>query len=425
MREMKDSGVEWIEQIPTEWDVFRGKSILRYMKRPPLDEDEVVTCFRDGVVTLRKNRREDGFTFSEKEIGYQHICAGDIVIHGMDGFAGAIGLSDSDGKGSPVLVVCETEQNSNYIMYYLRMLAQQSVFIALATGIRERSCDLRWNKIAELLFPIPSIKHQKRLSAYLDTKCAQTDAIITHQQEIIEKLKAYKLSVITEAVTKGLNPDVPMKDSGYSFIGQIPICWDVRRLRYIGSCQNGISKAGEFFGFGYPFVSYSNVYKNMVLPQFVDGLVDSTDAERDAFSVQNGDIFFTRTSETIEEIGLTAVCCKTICNATFAGFLIRVRPKYGMLYTNFSKYYFRSEIHRRFFIKEMNLVTRASLGQELLKKLPVLLPPFDKQIEIANYLENKCNAIEATIARKQTIITKLTEYKKSLIYEVVTGKKEV
>ena len=138
-----------------------------------------------------------------------------------------------------------------------------------------------------------------------------------------------------------------------------------------------------------------------------------------------GDIFFTRTSETIEEIGFTAVCLKTIPNATFAGFLIRVRPITSLITPEFSKYYFRSDSHRCFFVKEMNLVTRASLGQELLKSLPVLLPPLDEQQEIAAYLDRQCAEIDRLIAKKEQIITELEGYKKSLIYECVTGKREV
>ena len=121
--EMKDSGVEWIGEIPSHWEVLRGKNILNLLERPVLDDDDVVTCFRDGEVTLRKNRREEDFTNSLKEIGYQGLEAGNLVVHGMDGFAGAIGISDSRGKASPVLNVMDSSQNKKFIMYYLRALA--------------------------------------------------------------------------------------------------------------------------------------------------------------------------------------------------------------------------------------------------------------------------------------------------------------
>ena len=140
---MKDSGVEWIGQMPSHWNVKRGKNILRLLSRPVLPDDEIVTCFRDGVVTLRKNRREEGFTNAIVEAGYQGVEPGDLVVHGMDGFAGAIGVSDSRGKSSPVLNVLDSFENKRYLMYYLRATALREVFLALSTGIRVRSCDLR------------------------------------------------------------------------------------------------------------------------------------------------------------------------------------------------------------------------------------------------------------------------------------------
>lgn len=134
--EMKDSGIQWIGNMPSHWEVIRGKYILRYMQKPVRDDDGVITCFRDGEVTLRSNRREDGFTMSDKEIGYQGIDIGDLVVHGMDGFAGAIGISDSRGKASPVLNVLDTNQNKRYIMYYLRSMAYSDVYLLAYINIK-------------------------------------------------------------------------------------------------------------------------------------------------------------------------------------------------------------------------------------------------------------------------------------------------
>ena len=171
--EMKDSGIEWIGNMPAHWDVIRGKYILRYMQKPVREDDGVITCFRDGEVTLRSNRREDGFTMSDKEIGYQGIDVGDLVVHGMDGFAGSIGISDSRGKASPVLNVLDTDQCKRYIMYYLRSMAYSDVFLALATGIRVRSCDLRWNKLAELSYPVPPLDEQNAIVKHTSILCFQ------------------------------------------------------------------------------------------------------------------------------------------------------------------------------------------------------------------------------------------------------------
>lgn len=198
---MKDSGIEWIGKIPANWDIKKGKYCLSYLQKPVKQTDEVITCFRDGQVTLRKNRREDGFTMSDKEIGYQGIDVGDLIVHGMDGFAGAIGISDSRGKASPVLNVLDTTQNKSYIMYYLRSMAYNGVFIALATGIRVRTCDTNWGKLKELPYPLPSKEEQDRIVDYINKRLSQTNDIIADKQKQIETLEEYKKTLIYEYVT--------------------------------------------------------------------------------------------------------------------------------------------------------------------------------------------------------------------------------
>ncbi len=209
--EIKDSKVAWIGKMPKHWQCIKGKYFLKYLQKPVKITDEVITCFRDGEVTLRSNRREEGFTMSDKEIGYQGIDIGDLVVHGMDGFAGAIGISDSRGKASPVLNVINTSQNKMYVMYYLRSMAYSDIFLALATGIRIRTCDLRWNKLAELLYPIPPIDEQEAIVAFINDKLEQSNAIIAEKKLQIETLTEYKKTLIYEYVTG--KKEVPSDES--------------------------------------------------------------------------------------------------------------------------------------------------------------------------------------------------------------------
>ena len=197
----KDSKVQWIGMMPSHWTTIRGKYILNYVQKPVREDDGVITCFRDGEVTLRSNRREEGFTMSDKEIGYQGIDIGDLVVHGMDGFAGSIGISDSRGKASPVLNVLDTKQNKKYIMYYLRSMAYSDVFLALATGIRVRTCDLRWNKLAELLYPVPPIEEQNDIVAYIDSELEKINGILSSKEEQLSILEDYKRTLVYEYVT--------------------------------------------------------------------------------------------------------------------------------------------------------------------------------------------------------------------------------
>lgn len=307
-------------------------------------------------------------------------------------------------------------------LYYLLQGAQEEILThqtgGAQSGINGEDCK-------NLKVPFVPLPEQRRIADYLDKKCGELDELIALQEQMIAQLTDYKQSVITEAVTKGLNPDAELVPSGIDWIGDVPKGWNIVPLRYLGRTQNGISQSGDYFGEGFPFVSYSDVYKNYSLPSIFNGLAKSSKQDQKLFSVIEGDVFFTRTSETIDEIGFSSVCLKTVENAVFAGFLIRFRPYKNKIDKNFSKYYFRSNIHRAYFVKEMNLVTRASLSQELLKSLPVLLPPLSKQHAIATYLDSKCSEIDSLIAIKQQKIETLKDYKKSVIYEAVTGKMTV
>ena len=202
---MKPSGIEWVDSIPIHWNIKRGKSIFKEVYREVRPEDGTVTCFRDGEVTLRTNRRTTGFTESEKEIGYHGVRIGDLVIHQMDAFAGSIGISDSDGKCSPICIVCrplcEDEIDLNYYCHLLRVMAHSGFIQALAKGIRERTTDFRYKTLVTLNFPVPPLEEQQQIAAYLDEKCGKIDAIIGKIEAKVERLKELKRSLINEVVT--------------------------------------------------------------------------------------------------------------------------------------------------------------------------------------------------------------------------------
>lgn len=428
MRKMKSSGVEWIGEIPEDWGIVKVKQAFVRKNEKAKQENPVILSLARTGVKVRDVSTNEG-QVAESYYNYNPVSVGDLLLNPMDLYSGAnCSLSEVEGVISPAYVNLKNKEGyfSKFYDYYFKVQYWMMVLFAHGKGV---SFDNRWTLNHETLmnFPIvsPDFKTQKHIADFLDDTCGKIDRYIEKQQQIIDKLKEYKQAVITETVTKGLDPDAPMKDSGIEWIGMIPEHWNIRRLRYLGSCLNGISKGGEFFGDGFPFVSYGDVYRNMELPQKVEGLVQTTESEREWYSVKEGDVFYTRTSETIEDVAIASTCMQTIENATFAGFLIRFRPNTNLLTKEFSKFYFRSDKHRLFFVKEMNLVTRASLSQELLKRLPILLPPIKEQQEIAHLLESKCSEIDSAISKQTVIIEKLTGYKKSLIYEAVTGKLEV
>lgn len=272
---------------------------------------------------------------------------------------------------------------------------------------------------------LPNYELQCAVAAYLDNEVGRIDSLISEKQNFITLLKEKHQALISHYVTKGLDPNLKMKDSGVEWIGEVPSHWEITKLRYIGQCQNGINIGGEFFGSGYPFVSYGDVYNNRALPHKVKGLVQSTEKDRVIYSLKPGDVLFTRTSETIDEIGYSSVCYHNIEDAVFAGFLIRFRPKDSAINPTFSEYYFQNKKLRAFFVKEMNLVTRASLSQELLKRMPVALPPENEQREIGEFLAEKNAKFNEVVKATQSSIELLKEHRTALISAAVTGKIDV
>ena len=201
-RETKDSKIEWLGQIPKEWKCQKLKYTIFPQNRPVFSTDEIITCFRDGIVTLRKNRREDGFTVSFTEHGYQGVEIGDLVIHGMDAFAGAIGCSDSRGKTTPVVHVCTTTGNNRFFMFFLRYMAYSNIFMDFSNGIRIRSSDFRnFTKLGIFDVLVPPIAEQNEIADYLDTKCAEIDKLIARKEQLVKELESYKKSLIYEVVT--------------------------------------------------------------------------------------------------------------------------------------------------------------------------------------------------------------------------------
>lgn len=199
---MKESKIAWVNTVPIHWAHSKIKYEIFPLQRSVRTDDLVMTCFRDGEVTLRQNRREDGFTISFTENGYQGVEVGDLVIHGMDAFAGAIGCSDSRGKITPVVHVCKTTGNNRFFMYVLRSMAMNGVFMDYAEGIRVRSSDFRnFNKLGKFPIVVPPISEQNKIVSYLDNRCEKIDAIIAQKKEQLSVMADYKKSLIYEYVT--------------------------------------------------------------------------------------------------------------------------------------------------------------------------------------------------------------------------------
>ena len=202
-RALKDSGVAWLREVPTHWEMARAKSLFAKLDRPVTSTADVVTCFRDGTVTLRKNRRTSGFTESLKEIGYQGVHRGDLVIHTMDAFAGACGVSDSDGKCTPVYSVCaprDETTNSRYYAFCVREMARSQWILALSRGVRERSTDFRFASFGDQLVPVPPSLEQAAIVRFLAHFDWRIRRYIRAKERLVELLAERRRIVTRERV---------------------------------------------------------------------------------------------------------------------------------------------------------------------------------------------------------------------------------
>ena len=416
MREMKDSRIEWIGQIPSTWRINKGKYFISLLNKPARETDEIITCFRDGEVTLRSNRREDGFTVSLTETGYQGIDVGDLIVHGMDGFAGAIGISDSRGKATPVLNVLNTTECKKYIMYLMRSMAYCGLFLSLSTGIRVRTCDTNWKKLREIDYLLPDLLEQQNIANFLDAKCAEIDALAADIQTQIDTLEQYKRSVITEAITKGLNPDVEMACHQISWIEQMPAHWKIIPSKYLfhnsdkrkcegdqqltASQKHGIITQQEYM----ERENSKIVFANQGLENWKH--VEPYDFVISLRSFQGG-LEMSETTGCITWHYVVLKANKPIC------------PR-------FYKWLFKSSAYINALQGTCNFIRD---GQDLrfsnFAQVPLYEPPLSEQEDIASYLDMKCSQLDSISDQKKEQLTVLEAYKKSLIYEYVTGKKEV
>ena len=411
----KDSGVEWIGSIPADWQLEKAKWLFTKADRPIRKDDEIVTCFRDGQVTLRKNRRTDGFTNALKEHGYQGIRKGDLVIHAMDAFAGAIGVSDSDGKSTPVYAACIPRRcetvNPYFYAYYMRDLALSGLIVSLAKGIRERSTDFRFNDFSNLTLPLPNYDQQTLIANFLDQKTAQIDAAIAIKEQQIELLKERKKIIIQQAVTQGLDPNVPMKDSGVEWIGQIPEHWEVKQSRFLFRVVRRSDRRGDE-------IKYSVTQARGLVP--TDEMVEnSTQAESfDSFQLcHKGDLVLNKYKA---HLGV-------FWKAPDRGIITNNYTVFSPL-SNVSSKYFELLFHTPVYVSIFRtLVYGVTEGMSPLYtndfyNMRSIVPPFDEQLQIESYVADVENRYSEAFSSLQNQISSFKEYKTTLINSAVTGK---
>lgn len=422
----QDVSIPWLDKLPSHWQIKRAKAMFYKANRPVRDFDEVVTCFRDGTVTLRKNRRTTGFTESIKEIGYQGIRKGDLVIHVMDAFAGAIGVSDSDGKATPVYSVCVPKENLNnyYYAYIVREMAKSGFIQSLYRGIRERSSDFRFEVFANQNLPIPPLEEQDKIVKYLDYQITKINKFIKAKKKLIAILKEQKQAVITEAVTVGLNRNVKLRHSKITWIEGIPEHWEERTLKRL-TCEkmtDGPHETPNFIETGIPFVSVEAVYNGKINLESKRGYISEEDHVKycKKLKPQKNDIFIVKSGST------TGKSCIVDIDEEFSVWsplaLVRCNKENDphFLFNAINATYFQLQVQDKW-----SFGTQPNIGMGILQNLLIAVPPLSEQQAITKYIQNEAESIDRGITKVEREITLITEYRNSLISNVVTGKVDV
>ena len=426
MIEMKDSGISFIGMIPSDWNVTRNKNVFSCTKElvgTASSETQLLSLTTKGIKEKDINNPEG--KLPESFDTYQFVKKNDMVMCLFDLDVSAVfsGLSPYDGMISPAYRVLHCKNNiiPKFADYWFRYISDGRKFNHYAKNIRYT---LNYEDFSTLPIVQPPIDRQCRIADYLDEKCSKIDAIIEKQQTVIENLKAYKLSVITEAVTKGLNPDVKMKDSGIKWVDSIPSKWENRKMLSILSMRvvDGPHESPELFDEGIPYISATAVVNGKIDFSLMRGYISSEYCDEcdKRYKPKQGDILVIKLGASTGKVAMVETNDRFNIWVPLAA--VRCNEE---AFPRFVYYAFQSD----YFLRQMELSwtfgTQQTLGLKTIEQLRILVPPISEQGEISTYLDIKCSAIDNVIAHKEAIIEKLTSYKKSLIYEVVTGKKEI
>ncbi|MGO4103384.1 restriction endonuclease subunit S [Leifsonia sp. YAF41] len=420
----KDSGLQWLDSVPIDWSIAKLNQFFQLQHRAVRKVDNTVTAFRDGQVTLRSNRRLDGFTEADKEIGYQGVRPGDLVIHQMDAFAGAIGVSDSEGKSTPVYSVCAPigEASSYYFAYLLRHLARTGYIEALARGIRERSTDFRWATAKQLELPGPPPAIQQAIVEFLDRETAEIDAFIADQEELIALLNERRAATISHAVTRGLDASAPMKDTGVEWWGEIPAGWRLTPLRFAANFQEGPGiGAVDFRDEGIPLIRVSGVRARFASLNGANHLEpEMVRARWQHFQIREGDLLISASASmgTVSEAG------REVAGAVPYTGIIRMNPT-RLLTRDFLRLCLQSAMYVNQIDRLKTGSTIQHYGPQHLREMYLPVPPLVEQREISDLVASEVARIDAATADAHEAVKLSRERRAALISAAVTGKIDV
>ena len=403
----KDSGVKWIGEIPSHWKTTKLKHIIVKLYREKRPNSELLVCSNKGKV-IKKGDSKIGLVADNDDI-YQGVCKGDLLIHGMDTWHGAIAISNFDGMCTPVVHVCDSKQNKTYIALYLQFMAISKVFKLISNGVRQNTSDFRsWDKVGAIPIMVPPLHEQQAIVGYLKDKTLKIEQYVSARERERELLDSLKQSEIANVVTRGLNPNVKMKDSGIPWIGEIPEHWTLRRVKFIFTESKDKSVLG----------------KEMPLSLGKEtGIIPSSEKKN-------------KTMESASFVGCKIVNKGDIVFNRFKARLFAISDYEGVVSSDYAVYkckdsadpryivtLFGTQMYRTAFDRKASGVGDgfSRLYTDDLFSFYAIFPPLEEQQAIVAYIDEKLQKIDQYMSDLQREIDYLKEFKQRLISDAVTG----
>jgi restriction endonuclease S subunit len=417
---MKPSGIDWIGDIPDDWEVKK----LKYVTVLRNESDHFHT---DSIYLGLENIESSTGKYIQTETEYIEgfynvIKKGDILFGKLRPYLEKVYISDIDGFCTgEFLNFKKFEGEKRYLFYFL--LNHGFIEIVNSSTYGAKMPRAEWNYIRDLSITMPALQEQKAITTFLDTQCSKIDNIISELEQQIEILKKYKTSLITETITKGLNKDVPMKNSRIDWIGEIPAHWEVKRLKYIlkTSLQYGANESGIPFDNVNPrYIRITDITSDGRLKE--DEILSLESKIAKPYILKDKDLLFARSGATV---GKTFYYETKFGISAFAGYLIKASICQDIHCPRFVYYYTLNNTYEMWKSFIFSQATIQNIGADKYNDCPIICPPLEEQKTIAAYLDTQCKRISEIITEKQKSIDTMKAYKKSLIYEYVTGKKRV
>ncbi|MFV0432079.1 MAG: restriction endonuclease subunit S [Alphaproteobacteria bacterium] len=421
----KDSGVEWLGAIPKHWKQKPIWSLFQRVKRTGFPQELLLSVYRDYGVIPKDSRDDNHNRASEDLTPYQLVCPNDLVINKMKAWQGSIAISDLKGIVSPAYYIYQPRQAhySKYIHFLIRSIYFIQSYKNFSKGIRVNQWDLDHEAFTHIHLLLPPLKEQQQIVSFLDAETTRIDNLIAKQEKLIELLEEQRKSIISHAVTKGLNPDAPMKDSGVEWLEEVPSHWRVKRLDSISKIIRGNSAfaKGDLLDVGqYVALQYGKTYKVNEIDSSFNSYVNQ-EFFKDSQIAEFEDVVLISTSETLEDLGHS--CFYARHDFGLIGgeqFLLKPNDQAFGKYLYYATKAFSSYLQR--YATGLK-VFRFNLDD--LKKIYIPDISLVDQQKIANFLDQETSRIDLLVLKQNELIQKLKEYRSSIISHAVTGKIDV